>query len=234
VEQGERPGMHACEGRGVTKEEYRIRLESDIFPLTIEMIGGLPNDSRAYYEGHKPRFDAHIDLWNEFLDKERIGLVYDLGTCVPFTSYYFHVTQGATVIYGMLGNTKCVNEKVRSIRINLCTDSPPLELADLVICTECLEHLACNLYKVREYLKSLVRPGGFMLLSFPCGGRNAADYWKDKLADYDKCQDHIREFTLDTAKEFYYGTGWDVLKEVPTQQPAYGTTIMNVLLQRPA
>jgi len=219
----------------VTKEEYRARLETDIFPLNIEMVGGMPWDARAYYDGHRPRFDVQIEMWNEFLDKEPIELVYDLGTCVPFTSYYFHVTKGADILYGMLEyQTQEINDHVRSFRINLCTDRPALALADLVICTECLEHLPCNLYKVREYLKSLVRPGGFMLLSFPCGGRNATDYWKDKLADYDKCQDHIREFTLDTAKEFYYGTGWDVLKEVPSQQPAYGTTIMNVLLQRPA
>lgn len=218
----------------MTKEEYRERLEQDIFPLKIEMVGGMPRDAAAYYDGHRPRFDAQVEMWNEFLDKEKITLVYDLGTCVPFTSYYFHLTQGAQVLYGMLENQQSINDKVRSFRINLCTDRPALEQGDLVICTECLEHLPCNLYKVREYLKSLVRHRGFLLLSFPCGGKNPRDYWKDNLGDPLACtDDHFREFTVDTARDFAYGTGWDVLKEVGTNQAAYAPTILNVLMKRP-
>ena len=86
----------------MTKEEYYGRLCSDIFPHKPEIIGGMPRDAHSYYLAHRPRFDAHIDIWNQFLDSENIELVYDLGTSVPFTSYYFNVTKGAEVVYGML------------------------------------------------------------------------------------------------------------------------------------
>ncbi len=220
----------------MTKEEYYGYLQRDVLSKGIKIVGGMPADAGAYFDGHKPRFDAQVEMWNQFLDDKVIDRVYDLGTSVPFTSYYFNVTKQATVIFGMMEDSGYrVNDKVYPITMNLCRATAGLEPADLVICTECLEHLPCNLYKTREYLKSLVRPGGFLLLSFPCGGQNPREYWQDNPADYDKCSDrHVREFTLDTAKEFYYGTGWDVLKEVPTTQAAYAPTIMNVLMQRPA
>lgn len=220
----------------MTKEEYGGYLVRDILSKGVKIVGGLPNDAQAYFAGHRPRFDAQVEMWNQFLDNEKIELVYDFGTSVPFTSYYFNVTQGAEVVYGMMESSGTrFNEKVWPIVINLCKEHGDLRKADLVICTECLEHLSCNLYKVREFLKSCVKPGKFMLLSFPCGGKNAREYWRDEPDKYDVCSDlHVREFTVDSAREFYYGTGWDVLKEVPTTQAAYAPTIMNVLLQRPA
>jgi hypothetical protein len=220
------------------KAEYFGRLYSDIFTLNPRTSGGLPQAAAGYFEGHKPRFEVQVDFWNEFLDKERIWKVLDVGTGVPFTSYYFNVTQGAEVLFGMLedpGYTK--DDKVRSIVLNLCKDRPALGPLDLVICTECLEHLPCNLYKVAEYLKSLVRPGGFMLLSFPLGGQGRhgpKEYWRDDLGDYNSdSRDHIREFTGDTAHDFCHVTGWDVVKEVTVFTQAYGGQIMNVLLRKP-
>jgi hypothetical protein len=218
------------------KATYFQRLYSDVFSLNPADSGGIPSACVPYFEGHKPRFEAQVDMWNEFLDGERISRVLDLGTGVPFASYYFNATQGARVIFGMLDAALYrVNELVEAIKINLCTDRPDLGPADLVICTECLEHLPCNLYKVREYLKSLVAPGKFLLLSFPLMGAHACDYWMDGLGDPNVASSpHIREFTEATAREFYYGTGWDLVKEAITYTQAYGGNIMNVLLRRPA
>jgi hypothetical protein len=220
----------------VNEVPYYQRLYGDVLKLDSPIFAHEFTGIVEYFEGHRPRFNTHIAMYNKFLDNEPINLVYDLGTGVPFTSYYFNLTQGAEVIFGMLEDVNYkVNDKVRSMQINLCVDRPALPPADLVICTECLEHLPCNLYKVREYLKTLVKPGKYMLLSFPCGGQRAEDYWRDFLGDYDKSvTSHYREFTEASAKEFYYGTGWNVLAEMGSQQSHYQATIMNVLLKRPA
>lgn len=220
----------------MTKEDYYWKLERDILSRGVKIIGGLPADAAAYFQGHKPRFDAQVEMWNKFLDMQEIELVYDLGTSVPFTSYYFNVTKDAEVVYGMLEDSGYrVSDKVYPIILNLCKEHGALRQADLVICTECLEHLGCNLYKVREFLKSAVKPGKYMLLSFPCGGQNAKDYWRDCMADYDRASDlHVREFTLESAREFAWGTGWDILEERITTQEAYAPPILNVLMRRPA
>jgi hypothetical protein len=217
-------------------QEYFARLYSDVFAKSNATPDGTSEPPTQYFEGHKPRFEATVAMWNEFLDDDKIGLVYDMGTGVPFVSYYFHATQGAEVVFGMPGASSYgVSDKVRAMHINLSIDPPALPAGDLVICTECLEHLATNLYKVRAYLMGLVKPGKYMMLSFPLGGANAQGYWRDGLGDPTlPCTPHIREFTTETAREFYYGTGWDVLKEVTTFTQAYGKDIMNVLLRRPA
>lgn len=218
----------------MTEEEYFARLRKDFLakPMMFSM-GGLQNIAQ-YFDSHYPRFALHLKMWKEFLDKESIRRVYDFGTPVPFTAYYFHLTQGAEVIYGMLEEcNNRLNEDVYPITINLCTDRPALGSADLVICTECLEHLSCNLYKVREYLKSLVAKSKFLFLSFPCGGQNPVGYYKDQPDLFVKSNSHIREFTREGAKEFAYGTGWDVIAERESSQPAYGAPILNVLMRRP-
>jgi hypothetical protein len=216
------------------KDEYFDRLYKDIFNVNNYTPDGTSEPAMQYFEGHRPRFELQIGYWNECLDKEEIKLVYDMGTGVPFVSYYFNITQGAEVVFGMPGGSYRVNDKVAAVNINLSINPPALPAGDLVICTECLEHLSTNLYKVRAYLMSLVKPGKFMLLSFPLGGANAKEYWRDGLGDPNAvATPHIREFTAETAREFYYGTGWDLLKEETVFTRAYGGNIMNVLLKRP-
>lgn len=213
-------------GAQMTPAEYSFYIKSDV-------LRHYKDEYRLHYEGHAPRFEAQIDLFQKHLDGEEIRLVYDMGTPVPYSSYYFFLTKGAEIVSGMLGGACNVNEKVWGMDLNLC-NPPDLTPADLVICTETLEHLPCNLFLVRRWLMSLVSPGKFMLLSFPLGGENATGYDRDHLGDYEKVHGHLREFTEETAQAFYLEMGWDVLDVVKTRQPAYQGEILNVLLRRPA
>lgn len=209
----------------MTNEEYLIRLNAEVLSETVPGVA-------EYFNGHLPRFVATLDAFRKHLSSG-IELVYDMGTGDPFTSYWFNLTQGARVMFGMpQPHRGPVNEMVTPLAINLCIDRPPLEMADLVICTECLEHLPCNLYKVRAYLMSIVKPGGHLLLSFPLGGANAKGYWRDDLGDKLKISNpHIREFTQETAREFAYGTGWDMVDEFSVYTSAYGGQMMHAILK---
>jgi len=229
-----RPPAH---GKGINKEAYYERLYADVFKLGFPaggmISGGSPEGVIPYFEGHRPRFDATIDMFNEFCDQERIELVYDLGTGSPFVSYYFHVTQDAAVRFGHIQNSGGdVNEKVRFMQINLARDPPELPPGDLTICTECLEHLPCNLYRVRKYLCDTVKPGRFLLLSFPLNGHNARGYDRDGLGNPEHDHGHIREFTQKTAAEFCEGTGFAILKAIDTYTQEYGGVIKNVLMRK--
>lgn len=226
-------------GSGISNEDYYARLYADVFKLgygTGGMTsGGNPADMIPYFEGHKPRFDATLDMFHEFCDAEEMKLIYDLGTGAPFISYYFNLTQGAEVRFGHLQNSGgVINERVRFIQINLARDPPKLTPGDLTICTECLEHLPVNLYRVRKYLCDTVKPGRFLILSFPLNGKNAWGYDRDGLGNPDHDLGHVREFTQETAIAFCKGTGFKILKAIDTYVQEYGGVIKNVLMRRPA
>jgi len=207
-------------------------MDNQEYLTRIRAIIGDDAEPRGYFEGHLPRFLAQLDMWREFLDKEKIDVVLDLGTKVPFTSLYFHLTQDAIVTFGCVGLPYTeLNDKVAGIDVNLNRPTR-FPAVDLVICTECLEHLPSNLYKVRAYLCECVKDGKFLLLSFPLGRKNACNYQDDLPQDHEKPHDHLREFTEQTARDFYIGTGFKLVSERITFTEAYGGNIMNVLLQK--
>jgi hypothetical protein len=77
-----------------------------------------------------------------------------------------------------------------------------------------------------------VLPDGYLLLSFPLNGQNAKDYGETLPQDKQIPHGHLREFTEDTAREFYKGTGFSLVSEKITWTDAYGGKIMNVLLKK--
>jgi len=210
--------------------EYERRLYSDIFTVLKGSRINPGEGISAYYEGHKPRFIAQIEM---FAKLPAMKFVYDFGTTIPFTSYWFNLVHNAKVIFGSIDSRPWkVNELVEAININL-NFPPEMPPADMVICTECLEHLPSNLYSVRAYLMSLVKRAGFLLLSFPCGGANAFGYERDNLGDKTRGYSaHIREFTEASAREFVKTIGFDIVAEKMTFTQAYGNQIWNVLMQR--
>lgn len=186
-----------------------------------------------YLDGHAPRFHAQLDMFEQFLDKEEIKTVYDIGTFAPFVSYYFNLTQQAIVVLGCMDVKKdeWIGGGVKRIRLNLNKPFPVLPKADLLICTECLEHVATNLYRVRQALCESVANGKYLLLSFPLNGKNAQNY-DHELPQSDNVEPHLREFTEQTAREFYIGTGFTLISEKITYTERYVGNIMNVLLKK--
>lgn len=189
----------------------------------------------SYFNGHLPRFHAQLDMFDQCLATENIRFVRDLGTDIPYVSFYFHLKNNADIYLGCIDTPDRINlcDGVLRTKINL-NEPPPLKpQADLVICTECLEHLPANLFMVRQALCEYVAPGKFLLLSFPLNGMNAKDYGLDlPHIDHNGSHQHIREFTEQTAREFYLGTGFDLIAERITWTDAYGGNIMNVLLKK--
>lgn len=216
----------------MTNEEYIKILHEEVFPKVI-CSGGMPPQVVEYFNGHFPRFEAQLNMFHKHLDDKIIGRVYDIGTGTPFTSYYFNKTQGAEVIYGCpLDGLAQLNLKCFGLKINLCKPQPMAQ-ADLVIATEVLEHLPCNVYRAYFYLSKLVRVGGYLLVSFPLGGAGAGNYHRDDMGDHERAHDgHIREYTMDTARQFYVVNGFELIEEAATHTNAYGGVILNVLLKR--
>jgi len=196
--------------------------------------GWNPDHLVQYFDGHLPRFQAHIDFWKRMEGRGEIpSKVYDFGTPFPFSSWYWALNYGSRIVYGCLGKFSDVSEDVKYQEINLCR-RPDLSPADLVIATEVLEHLPCNLYDVVDWLRSLVNPGGHLLLSFPLGGLRAEGYERDWPEKYDEASAHIREFTRDTSESFISHIGMEIVEDAFVFTQAYGGTIRNVLMRRPA
>jgi len=189
---------------------------------------GASEDVSAYYQGHLPRFRVQFSL---LANLARVETVLDLGTWFPFSSYFFHLRDGARVVYGchrpVAGVAGCDHRQ-----FNLC-HLPDLPQSDLVICTEVLEHLPCNVVDVWDYVVGLIRPDGHLLVSFPLGGKNADNYHVDH-GDWATVHGHIREFTGTSAGAFLARSRLRLIQLVDSEQPAYRRPIRNVLLQREA
>lgn len=209
-------------------KEYIRRVETDLFSL---MQGNNKTATQEYFYGHLPRFEAQVEMFRKHLDNKDIGRVYDIGTGTPFVSYYFNLTQGAEVEYGCpIPKAEKINKKVVYSPINLCTPDQGAKKADLVICTECIEHLPCPLPPVIEYLKSIVKKDKYLLLSFPYGkirGEFIQDYGSHEVIS----DDHIREFSPVLVDKFLDMIGWEIVDRKETYTQAYSGDIVNVLLK---
>jgi len=186
--------------------------------------------TKAYFKGHRERFEYQYNLFSSIFNGQVLNIVYDIGTFFPFSSLYFS-EHGATVYYGCERLPDVCNiHNTQPLRIDL-VNPPVLPKADLVICTECLEHLTCNLYPVRDYLANLVKPGGYLFLSFPTGDISLGKYDETLPYEGDK---HYREFPVEQAREFYKAIGFNLIAEQAVKTPLYqsGEGILHVLLQR--
>lgn len=217
----------------MTHEEYRKKLYEDVFNKIVRIPGGNPDVVVPYFEGHWPRFAVQLDMFQAHLADKKIGLVYDFGTGCPFTSYWFNLVHNARIRYGFPGEGESVTHDVAFLRVDLIRPPALEEKADVIIATEVIEHLPCNTYRVRQWLCEQVASGGHLLLSFPLNGLRPRDYHLDNLGDYNSIHhEHIREYTEQTAREWYIGTGFDLVEEKTVYTVAYGGHIMNVLLRK--
>jgi len=198
--------------------------------------GMMPPEMMPYWEGHRPRFDLQLrwfirHLWN--LDEP---YVLDVGTGFPFATSYFAMRRGGWVIYGCpVADMPAPVPRTQYQSMNLAKPwaAPYVHRFDLVVCTECLEHLSCNLYTARNRLMDRVNEGGYLLLSFPLGGARASDYdaeWPDRFDTISHA--HVREFTRETMKAFVTSIGWRTVAEEVVRTRAYGGEIGHVLLRR--
>ena len=193
--------------------------------------GHNPHESmHSYFLGHLARFDWQWDVIEKYVPS--VASVYDLGTKFPFISYWLYLRDHANVIYGAPDRTW--TGKVQGAMyapINLCSQQYPTPAA-LVICTEVLEHLPCNIREAWKRVLGMTEK--YLLVSFPLHGFNAKDYEKDDLGDHNhEFSGHIREFTYATSDEFLKeAADFTILAQACMPTAAYRAPIRNVLMER--
>jgi len=183
----------------VTAEEYSNIIVSLIgqHSLTGSVSGG------KYFLGHFPRFWKQIEAIDKYIDFDTDAKVLDCGTTFPFASYYLNLKFGCEVSFCSIDNQLItINNKVKGFHCNICYDDFGTNKWDMVFLTEVLEHLPCNLIKVKEKIIRSIKPGRYLLTSHPLKGKNAHNYDKDLELDWNKSHNHLREFTEQTAESF--------------------------------
>ena len=205
--------------------------------LTIASIRrSAPKEMEKYFTGHLPRFldqKKFIDSWVHLGQSSK---VLDCGTWFPFVSWYMQYKFSANVQFTCLDMPELgvVINQCLGFKSNLCFEEFGEETFDFIFLTECLEHLPCNLYTVRDRIIKALRPGGWLLVSYPLGvkGRNiqTCGYDKDLKLSFDNSYGHLREFTCETAEEFI--TTFPIIEHKNVWTDAYGGNILQVLYRK--
>lgn len=188
--------------------------------------------NRGYISGHWPRFNIGMELMDKYIPFTKGFKVVELGSKLPYFTCLLPEKYGAEVHIQSIETVPQVIGPFIFSKCNLCTDDLGENKWDVAITTEIWEHLACDLYKLRENVLRSIKPGGFWLSSFPLGGVNAKDYGKRLEIDVNICQTgHLREFTDKTASEFMDIDNIKILEHKTAVCPAYGRPIKTYLSQ---
>jgi hypothetical protein len=182
-------------------------------------------DSLIYFYNHFPRFWAMIKLCEE--NRVFPKLSCELGSFYPYTTLYF---DGEIDLYDIAplifpnANPYEV-ESVRMEGLNLCTDPLPDHKYDLVILSEVMEHLPCNLFDLCERAQEIVKLQGHLIATYPVQYRNNAEHYERDLGEPNKSHDgHLREFTDETVDLFF--TKMRRVAKTEVFYPAYGRIII--------
>lgn len=173
---------------------------------------GKTDDSLSYFRNHFDRFELMIKICNEYVPN--LKSICEVGSFYPYISYYFKLNNKTEKInlYDIILNelkNPCEPYDVDGIQLinfNLCKQSliETNKKYDLVICSEVIEHLPIDLSKFKKELKGIVNDGGYLMITYPLGGKNANGYNEVvEGIDIERMQhDHIREFTMETSSAF--------------------------------
>jgi SAM-dependent methyltransferase len=203
-------------------EFVRTKL-SDLYealrPIYLMWSGGKTDSCLSYFQAHWPRFECMLSvLQRHGLGK---GSVAELGSFLPYVAY--HLECASATCYDILFRYFLIpdfQEGKYSFRaFNLCHERFP-EAYDLVILSEVIEHLPCNLFDMEKRVLESVKPGGHLLVTYPMHGHNAQDYDKDFGAHEEFRHEHLREFNESTVPLFFKTL--TKVDEADVRYPAYG------------
>lgn len=191
----------------------------------------VPADSLTYFTAHWPRFEAMIRLCNEAgITADHLWQICELGSWYPYTSYYWktRISLCKIDLFDIITRElpEMVSEyDVDGVRLrghNLCTDPMPDKEYDMVIVSEVMEHLPCDIFRLCDDIERVVKRGGYLLVTYPLGGNNAQGYG-ESLNAYDHnhlVEGHVREYTHETTKLFF--NDLTLVDECDVTYPAYG------------
>lgn len=173
-------------------------------PKTVEEV-------LAYVEHNIERFVAVIKWLKPEMPKKAKKLL-EAGSWFPFVGYYFWAANEGLEVQSCCIDAKNWSSEEGNLfhrQRNLCTRWYQEQLAkmklDVLICTETLEHLPCNLVPVVQAFEQALKKGGKLLLSVPQGGKAwKADIAKEIDTTYptDRYNEHVRVFVDGELKRF--------------------------------
>lgn len=194
-------------------------------------------DSLAYFHAHWDRFEKMILLClRNGIKPLTLSRICEVGSFYPYVSYFFKQWNPDISIdlfdivlreIGLEGPVD-TGEGTVLYDFNVSIDTfPTFASYDLVFCSEVLEHLATNIYKVAEKVQSIVATDGHLVVTYPMGpGKrspfNAQEYDKD-YDDRDPeflQEDHVSEFAPETTEFFF--TDMKLVESVDFRSSAYG------------
>jgi SAM-dependent methyltransferase len=223
--------------QGLTEEEYRKEIYAVIERIVSnKTIDVDPRQIGSYFEGHFPRFVDGVNLAYKNIQLDPDALVLEYGSTVPYFSLPFAIKYNCkAVCKDIQTRMLCeIHENIVTEHGNICLDEMHPSSWDFIIMTEVWEHLPCSLLKVKAKILNALKPGGYLLCSFPLKGVNSdPEQWGEILAtDYESEHDHLREFTPETTTKFI--TELEILGSIVSYTRAYGGNIKTVLYRKPA
>jgi hypothetical protein len=137
------------------------------------------------------RFFQGIEMLEKIAQKN--WQVLEVGSCFPWLSFPFITSHNWNVKTVDILVFKNHFEHNLSITYgNLCTDDFGFNQYDLVIATEVLEHLPCDILEVKEKLLKCLKNNGYLFVSFPLSGDTSLDSMPLISSAY---HGHIRSFS---------------------------------------
>ncbi|UCH02886.1 MAG: methyltransferase domain-containing protein [Candidatus Bathyarchaeota archaeon] len=160
--------------------------------------------------------------------------ILEAGSFAPLQTLFFRKKGASLICCDLHTDLWRIDETFYHFRCNLCYDDFGEETFDIVICTEVLEHLPCNLYMVRNKLIRCCKNHGFLLVSFPLKGKLSAPYSHEFLQenDWNTEHDHLREFTESTAIQFLTHPELKLVKKQKVYTYGYGGEILVALYKK--
>jgi SAM-dependent methyltransferase len=220
----------------LTEEVYRKEIYAVIERIVSNKI--IDADRRqieGYFEGHFPRFCEGVNLAYKNIQLDTHALILEYGSPVPYFSLPFVIEYNCKAICKDIQTREFgeIHENTFTEHGNICIDELVPSSWDFIIMTEVWEHLPCSLLEVKANILNALKPGGYLLCSFPLKGVNSdPEQWSKILAtDYESNHDHLREFTHETITQFI--TELEILGSAVTYTRAYGGNIKTVLYMKP-
>ena len=149
----------------------------------------------------------------------------ELGSFYPYTTLYFggeiDLFDITPKVYPAVVEYDVYDVHLRGIDLNV--DQPPERDYDLVILSEVMEHLPCDLFGLCSRVTKIIRPDGHLIVTYPTQ-HNIHPYGYEETIGVSGREygDHLREFTDDTVGLFF--TNLTTVARIEMSYPAYGRT----------
>jgi hypothetical protein len=166
--------------------------------------------SSGYKKFHEKRLKASTNILEENCRLYKTSRVLEVGSTFPFITLPLAKKHGFTPVCADIQKVK--DSSVSFVQLDLCKDAIPQKW-DLILCTEVLEHLPCNLFDVVNKIISATRDDGHIFFTVPIGFVGTGLPLNKVFESGGDGKTHLREFTPWKAHEFFSSFGLLVVKE---------------------